>query len=300
MDVVDPKSGVIVTTSREVPGARKLRPMKGALYAIGASRIGALDPDSLRVAKWIDVRGPILPGAASRDVAVFPSVVDRSVIVVGSSYHVELARFRFGNDIPGIVAVEPGGAWAAAAVGDPHTRIDAVATFAPRVAPGAQIVRRTAMGDGVVALAARSGRAYAALAGGRVASVLLDAADIPAKPLLSAETCKEPVFVQAASEMIAVGCRAGQAVALHLPTTLEQDTRIELGAPVVAMELSAAGDQILVATGAPAPGLFVVDLPAGATRRFPVTEEVSSVVFGDAPGRATAYSARSHRVWVLE
>jgi len=89
-------------------------------------------------------------------------------------------------------------------------------------------------------------------------------------------------------------------VALHLPATLEQDSRIELGASVVAMELSAAGDQILVATGAPTPGLFVVDLPAGATRRVPVTEEITSVAFGEVPGRATAYSARSHRVWVLE
>jgi hypothetical protein len=300
LDVIDPKSGVIVTTSHEVPGARKLVPMHGALYALGASRIGALDPDSLRVAKWIDFKGPFLPGAANGTTALFPSVLDRSVIVVGSTYHVEIARFRFANDIPGLVAIAPDGAWAAAAVGDPRTRIDAIATFAPRVAPNAQIVRRTAMGDGVVALAVRSGRAYAALAGGRIASVNLDSSDIPAKPLASSETCKEPVFVLAAPEMLAVGCRAGQAVALHLPATLEQDTRIELGAPVVAMEISATGDQMLVATGAPSPGLFVVDLPAGATRRVPVTSEVSRVAFGELAGRATAYSARSHRVWVLE
>ncbi len=300
LDVIDPKSGVIVTTSHEVPGARRLEPMKGALYAIGVSRIGALDPDNLRVTKWIDLRGPFLPGAANRDVALFPSVVDRSVIVVGSPYHVELARFRFTNDIPGLVAIAPDGAWGVAAIGDPRTRIDALATFAPRVAPSAQIVRRTSMGDAVVALTARSGRAYAGLAGGRIASVRLDASDIPAKPLASFETCKEPVFVLAAPDMIAVGCRAGQAVALHLPATLEQDTRIELGAAVVAMELSAAGDQMLVATGAPAPGLFVVDLPTGATRRVAVSGEISSVAFGETPGKATAYSARAHRVWVLE
>lgn len=300
LDVIDPKNGVIVTSSHEVPGARRLEPMKGALYAIGAARIGALDPDNLRVTKWIDLRGPFLSGAANRDLALFPSVLDRSVIVVGSSYHVELARFHFANDIPGLVAIAPDGAWAVAAVGDPRKRIDALATFAPRVAPNAQIVRRTAMGDGVVALAARSGRAYAALAGGRIASVKLDSTDIPAKPLASSETCKEPVFVLAAPEMIAVGCRSGQAVALHVPATLEQDTRIELGAAVVAMQISPAGDQMLVATGGSTPGLFVIDLPAGATRRVPVTGEVSSVAFGELRGRATAYSARAHRVWVLE
>jgi hypothetical protein len=162
------------------------------------------------------------------------------------------------------------------------------------------MVRRTAMGDGVVALAARDGRAYAALAGGRIASVVFSSSDIPAKPSASAETCKEPLFVRVAPSILAVGCRAGQAVALHLLWTLEQDTRIELSAPVLAMELSSAGDQLLVATGGPTPGLFVVDLPAGATRRFAVTDEVSGVAFGDAPGRAMAYSARAHRVWVLE
>jgi len=300
LDVIDPKSGVIVTTSHEVPGARKLEPMQGALYALGASRIGALDPNSLRVMKWIDFKGPFLPGAANGTLALFPSVLDRSVIVVGSTYHVEVGRFHFVNDIPGLVAITPDGAWAAAAVGDPRTRIDAVATFAPRVAPNVQIVRRTAMGDGVVALAARGTRAYAALAGGRITSVNMDSSDVPAKPSASSETCKEPAFVLAAPDMIVVGCRAGQAVALHTPATLEQDTRIELGAAVVAMELSATGDQMLVATGAPSPGLFVVDLPTGATRRVPVTGEISRVAFGELSGRATAYSARSHRVWVLE
>ncbi len=299
-DVVDPQNGVLVTTSRDVLGTRELQPMDGALYAIGAARIGVLDADSLRLVKWIDLKGPALPGAGTRELMLFPSVIDRSVIVVAAPYHTELARFRFANDIPGFVAIEPGGAWAAVGVGDPRGRIDAVATFAPRIAPSAQIVRRTAMGDGVVALAARNGRAYAALAGGRIASVTFGSDDIQDKPSASAETCKEPVFVRAAPKILTVGCRAGQAVALHMIDTLEQDTRIELGAPVVAMDVSVSGDQLLVATGGKAPGLFVVDLPAGATRRFEVSEEVSGVAFGDAPGRAIAYSARAHRVWVLE
>jgi len=299
LDVVDPKNGVIVTTSREVIGAKKLQPVQGALYAIGASRIGVLDADSLRAGKWIDVKGPFLPGSASRDLAIFPSVVDRSVIVTGGAYHVELARFRFLNDIPGFVAIEPTSNWAVAAVGDPRGRIDSLATFAPRVSPSSQIIRRTAMGDGVLAVAARGSRAYATLAGGKIATVTFESGDVPPTPLAT-ETCKEPVFVRAATSMVVVGCRAGQSVALHHPSTLEQDTRIELGASVVAMELSPAGDQLLVATGAPAPGVFVVDLPSGNTRRVAVTEEVSSVSFGESSNRAAAYSLRSHRVWVLE
>ncbi len=300
LDVIEPKSGAMVTTSREVVGARKLVSMQGALYSIGASRIGVLDADSLRLSKWIDLKGPFLPGSVSREVAVFPSVIDRSVIVVGSSYHVELGRFRFPNDLPGLVAVEKDGSWAAAAVGDPRLRIDAIATFSPRISPSAQIFRRTAMGDAVVALAAGNGHAYAALAGGRIAAVPFQAPDVPAKPTLSAETCKEPAFVLTSATTIAVGCRGGQAVALHALGSLEQDARIEVGAPVVAMDLAATSNQLLVATGNPAPGLFVVDLPSGATRRVSVTEEVTSVAFGEIPQRATAYSARSHRVWVLE
>lgn len=300
LDVIDPKSGAMVTTSRDVVGARKLVSVQGALYSIGASRIGVLEADSLRLGKWIDLKGPVLPGAAGRDLAVFPSVVDRSVIVVGSAYHVELARFRFPNDLPGIVAVERDGSWAAAAVGDPRARIDSVVTFSPRTSPSAQMFRRTVMGDAVVALAAHNGHAYAGLAGGRIAAVPFQAPDVPTKPTLSSETCKEPVFVAATATTVAVGCRAGLAVALHAPGSLEQDTRIELGAPVVAMDLAPSGNQLLVATGNPTPGLFVVDLPGGATRRVAVTEEVTSVAFGQAPHQATAYSARFHRVWVLE
>lgn len=299
LDVVDPKNGVIVTTSRDVVGAKKLQPMQGSLYAIGASRIGVLDADNLRVGKWIDVKGPFLAGASNRELALFPSVLDRSVIVVGGAYHVELSRFRFLNDIPGLVAIEPKGHWAVAAVGDPRGRIDAVATFAPSVSPSAQMVRRTPLGDGVVALAARGSRAYAGLAGGKIAAVGFESSDVPSTPA-PADTCKEPVFVRAAESMLAVGCRGGQAVALHDLATLEQGTRIEVGAPVVTMELSPAADQLLVATGAPAPGLFVVDLPSGAIRRVAVTEEISSVAFGEATNRAAAYSLRSHRVWVLE
>lgn len=300
LDVVDPNTGGIVTTSRDVAGARKLERMKDALYAIGASRVGALEFGSLRVARWIDLRGPVLPGAASGDIAVFPSVLDRSAIVVGTPYHVEFARFRFPNDVPGMVAIDPDGTWAAAAVGDPRTRIDALVAFSPRKSPSAQVLRRTAMGDAVVALAVRHGRAYAALAAGRLASVELDSPGLPAKASRSVETCKEPAFVRATSSMVVVGCRAGRAVALHVPGTLEQETRIELGAAVVAMEVSPSGGQVLVATGAPVPGLFVVDLPAGATRAVPVTEEISSVAFGEDAARATAFSARAHRVWVLE
>lgn len=299
LDVVDPKNGVIVTTSRDVVGAKKLQPMQGALYAIGASRIGVLDADNLRVGKWIDVKGPFLSGASNRDLVVFPSVVDRSVIVLGGAYHVELSRFRFLNDLPGLVAIEPKGDWAVAAVGDPRGRIDAVATFAPRVSPSAQLIRRSPMGDGVVALAARGSHAYAALAGGKIAAVRFESTDVPSAPS-AVETCKEPAFVRAAETMVAVGCRAGHAIALHQLSTLEQDTRIEVGAPVVTMELSPAGDQLLVATGVPAPGLFVVDLPSGAIRRVAVTEEISSVAFGETTNRAAAYSLRSHRVWVLE
>lgn len=300
LDIVEPKNGAVVTSTRDVGGARKLARMKDALYAIGASRIAALDAGGGRLARFIDLRGPFLPGAASGDLAVFPSVLDRSVIVVGSPYHVEMARFRLPNDVPGIVAIDPEGTWAAAAVGDPRTRIDAVAAFSPRLSPNAQIVRRTAMGDAVVALSVRGGRVYAALAGARLASVELDGAAIPAKPSRSAQTCNEPAFVRATPSMVVVGCRAGRALALHLPETLEQDTRIELGGAVVSMEVSPSGGQVLVATGAPAPGLFVVDLPAGATRRVPVSDEMTSVAFGEHARRAAAYSARSHRVWVLE
>ncbi len=300
LDIVDPKSGLVVTSSKDVSAARKLERLTGALYAIGANRIAAVEAGSLRLSRFIDLRTPILPGAAASDLAVFPSVLDRSVVVVGTPYHVEIARFRFSSDVAGLVAIDPQGAWVAAAVGDPRTRLDAIMSFAPRVSPSAQIIRRTAMNDAVLALSVRGGDAFVSLAANRLASVKLDAPGVPAPSSLSMETCSQPMFVRAAPSMVVVGCREGKAIALHIPSTLAQDTRIELGGQVVAMEISPSGGQVLVATGAPAPGLFVVDLPSGATRRVAVTEEISSVSFGADASRATAFSARSHRVWVLE
>ncbi|WP_153818076.1 hypothetical protein [Polyangium spumosum] len=302
-DVVDPKSGVVVTSSREAQGARVIERVGGALYALGQTRIGALEPESLRVLRWIEPRAPLLPGAAapSAGLAVFPSAVDRSVVVVGTEHHVEIARFRFGGAIPSAVALDAEGAFAVVAVADPRPRAypDAIEVFAPRVAPSAQLVRRLSLVDPVAAVAVRSGFAFVALGSSRLARVALEGKGLLAAPDVSRETCADPVFVRAAPRTLVVGCRAGRALSLHAPATLAQDTRLELGSPVIALEVSPSGDQALVVTGAPSPAVYVVDLATGEPVRVDVTDQVTSVRFGKDAGSAAAFSARARRVWVL-
>jgi hypothetical protein len=76
--------------------------------------------------------------------------------------------------------------------------------------------------------------------------------------------------------------------------------RLELGGPVVAIEISPSSAQALVVTGAPSPGLLIVDLVTGEPIHVKVTDEISSVRFGPDGSRATAFSGRAHRVWVLQ
>ncbi|MDI1449253.1 hypothetical protein [Polyangium sp. 6x1] len=304
LDVVDPKSGVVMTSSREAQSARVIERVGGALYALGQTRIGALEPDTLRVLRWIEPRTQLLPGAAAPSIglAIFPSAVDRSVLVVGTEHHVEIARFRFGGAIPSAVALDAEGAWAVAAVADPRPRAypDAIEVFAPLSTPSAQIVRHLSLGDPVAAVAVKSGFAFAALGSSRIARVSLEGKGLLAPPDLCRDTCTDPVFVRAAPRTLVVGCRAGRALSLHAPATLTQDTRLELGSPVTALEISPSGDQALVATGAPSPGVYVVDLATGEPIRVDVTDEVTSVRFGKDSGSATAFSARARRVWVLK
>ncbi len=304
LDVVDPRSGVVVTSSREAQSARVIERVGGVLYALGGTRIAALESDSLRVLRWIEPRAALLPGASSSaaGLAIFPSPADRSVVVVGTEHHVEIARFRFGGAIPGAVALDEEGTWAVASTADPRPRAfaDAIEVFAPRDPPSAQLVRRVSLGDPVAALAVKSGFVFVALGSSRIARVVLDGKGLLGPPDLSRETCTDPVFIRAAPRTLVVGCRAGHALSLHAPATLAQDTRVEFGSPVVALEVSPAGDQAIVVTGAPAPGVFIVDLATGEPLRVEVTDEVTSVRFGKDSSSAAAFSARARRVWVLQ
>ncbi|MDC3956589.1 hypothetical protein [Polyangium jinanense] len=303
LDVVDPRSGVVMTSSREAQSARVIERVGGALYALGQTRIGALEPDTLRVLRWIEPRTQLLPGAAaaSAGLAIFPSAVDRSVLVVGTEHHVEIARFRFGGAIPSAAAIDAEGTWAVASVADPRPRAypDAIEVFAPLTPPSAQLVRHLSLGDPVAAVAVQSGFAFVALGSSRIVRVTLEGKGLLAPPNLSRDTCTDPAFVRAAPRTLVVGCRAGRALSLHAPATLTQDTRLELGSPVTALEVSPSGDQALVVTGAPSPGVYVVDLATGEPVRVDVTDEVTSVRFGKDAESATAFSARARRVWVL-
>jgi len=266
---------------------------------VGPSRTAVLDPESMRVMRWIEPRTQLSAGASAGDLALFPSLVERSIVVLGTAHHVEVARFRLG-DLPGPVALDPTGAWAVAAVTDARARFpDAIEVFAPRRPPGAQVVRRLSLGDPVSAVAVQDGQAFVALGSSRVVRVALEAPGLLRAPELSRETCADPMLLRSAPGALLVGCRTGRALSLHAPATLAQDTRIELGGPVTAIEVSPSGGQAIVTTGAPSPGVFVVDVATGEPVRVNITDEITSVRFGKDGGGATAFSARAHRVWVL-
>jgi len=302
LDVIDPQSGVVVTSSREAQTSKIVEHVAGALYAVGPSRVAALDPASMRVLRWIEPRTQLAPGAAASDLALFPAPLDHSVVVLGTSHHVEVARLRFGLDIPGPVAIDASSAWAVVAVADPRSRVGptSVCVFQPEKPLGAQLVRRLSLGDPIAALAVQDGRAFVALGSSRVVRIDLDTPGLLATPDLTKDTCTDPVLLRSAPGALLVGCRTGKALSLHAPATLAQDTRIELGGPVSAIEISPSGKQALVVTAAPLPGVFLIDLATGEPIRINVTDEISSVRFGKDGGGATAFSAKARRVWVLK
>jgi hypothetical protein len=301
LDVVDPKSGVVVTSSREASPVRAIERVGSALYALGPTRIAALDAESLRVTRWIEPRVPIGALAVGEELAAGASTADRSVIVFEAHHHVEIARFRLMDDMPSAVAIDPAGKLAVAAVSEAYgAPPSAIVVFTPSRAPGTQAVRRLAMGEPIAAVAAIGTDALVALGtSSGLVRVVVGESSLLAPSGPARETCSDPAFVRAAAGAVIVGCRAGRAIALHDGASLDKKKQIDLGGPVVALEVAPDGGQALVATGAPAPGVFVVDLGAGESKRVAVTDEVTSVRYGGDGGAATAFAPRARRVWVL-
>jgi hypothetical protein len=308
VEVLDAKSGALAFTIAELRGLRALSldPAGEAVYGLGPNRIAVVDPVTVRALKWIELGAP--PGvlAMGEGMALSPLSGEPSVAVIDASRHAEIERFRFDERVTS-VAVDAKGQLAVAATSDaqsPRLGEDAVLTFDPSRLASAQPLRRVYVGAAPVAVAvAPSGSmaAVALLSSAAVARVDFSTGGRAEPSLTRQKTCAEPILLRfaAPSGPLLVGCRAGRAVALHDASSLAQIAQIDLGGPVLGLEVAPDGLQALVVVGPPAASVGVLDLAPPGLRRLAVSDEIASARYGPAGVTGVLFSVRAHRVWVL-
>ena len=323
LEVLDARSGAFVSTNAELAGTRALEPVGPVVYALGGTRVGVVEPATLRVLKWFDLRVPpsvlAAPGGAGASAAVSPagaalalaaSPIDRSVAVIDLERHAEVDRFRF-DDAPLALAVAGGGEIAVGATGDPRLQRpgdDAVYVWSPARLASAQPVRRVWVGDGAVDVALAPDASYAVAVVRRTSEIVrIDlagsgapgAADGLVPPAARVGTCKDPVRVRVTATAVVVACRAGRAIALHAPRSLEPKGTVDVGGPVEGLAIAPDGLEALAVVRAPAQGVAAVDLRSASARRLALPDEITSARYDRTGALAIAFAARRHKLWVL-
>jgi DNA-binding beta-propeller fold protein YncE len=317
LEVLDAKSGAFAFTTAELGGVRSLHAVGSVIYAVLSSRVAVVDPDSLRVIKWIDLR-PQPAGIVAADegnLALAVSPMDQAVAVIDTQRHAEIERFRFDDRLLA-VGIGADGKSAVGAPGDPRIQRpgeDGVYVFDPSRLANGQPIKRVFVGDGAVGAVVAPGGTHAAVAVRRSSELVrvplgairpAAGGEIPPgspapRGELRVKTCKEPETIALAGQSILVGCRGGRALAIHDAATLALRTSLDLGGPVAGLAVAPDGQQALVILRPPASGVAVIDLTPAAAKRVSIPDEITAIRYERAGALGTAFAARRHRVWVL-
>ena len=317
LEVLDAKSGAFAFTTAELGGVRSLHAVGSVIYAVLQSRVAVVDPDSLRVIKWIDLRpSPVgIVAASEENLALAVSPLDQAVAVIDTQRHAEIERFRFDDRLLAF-GIAADGKWAVGAPGDPRIQRpgeDGVYVFDPSRLANGQPIKRVFVGDGAVGVAVAPGGTHAAVAVRRSSELVrvplgairpaAGGESPPGSPAQSDElrvkTCKEPETITLAGQSILVGCRGGRALAIHDAATLALRSSLDLGGPVAGIAVAPDGQQALVILRPPASGVAVIDLTPAAAKRVSIPDEITAIRYERAGALGTAFAARRHRVWVL-
>lgn len=307
VDVLDEKSGAPLFSIAELAALRGFFPVGEAIYGLGQGRIAIIDPVSVRAVKWLELGAMpgLLAGHGERVLALLEG--EPAVAVIDASRHAEIERFRFDERVTA-VGLDARAQVAVVATSDargPRPGEDAVLIFDPSRTAFAQPIRRVYVGAAPVAVAVTSSGNVAAVA--LLGSAEIARVDLAASPerapaaVTRQKTCPEPTFLAfaEASNLLLVGCRSGGALSLHDAASLAPVQRLELGGPVIGLEVAPDGRQALVVVGPPVNAVSVVDLAQQSVRRLAISDEITSVRYDRHGARAVAFSLRAHHAWVL-
>jgi DNA-binding beta-propeller fold protein YncE len=263
VQVINARTGGLLTKVSEAPMAQRMYRVGDAVYATSPKRIYVIDAATAKVTKTIELGatvGDLTVGASGQRVlASLPGA--KAVAVIATDYHAEVSRFFFGDDHVRAVSVDDTGTralttngrrpLAGAAAGLEGVRYGAMYAFDPSRLPSEQDRVRTALiGNPVDIVMMPDAKSSYALLREEDAIIRLERQESGAVRQESRmSTCREPEAIELIRHRrrAIVRCNAGKALEVFDLETLELQKHIPTNARVADMAITPDGRRAIVA-----------------------------------------------------
>jgi DNA-binding beta-propeller fold protein YncE len=310
------RTGEVLSLVSDAPQAQQLVRVDDVFYASAPKRIYVIDAKSTRVLKSIEIgshTGELTIGASGRRIlASVPG--QRSVAVIATDYHAEIARFFFGDDAVGPVALDETGTRALAANGrvpypglEPPfeaVRYGGVYAFDPMRLPSEQDRVRTGLVGNPVDLIMLpdATSSYVALREADTVARLERSPSGGVRLEESINTCRQPeeLALAPAGRRLLVRCNAGQAVEVIDLVRHELLRHVPLPARVTDMVVTPDGRQAILVLPRDGHGqIGLLDLESYEVTLQDLSAEAHRVRLAPDGRTAVVISDRSKVAWVI-
>jgi len=314
--VASARSGEAQSLISDAPQARGLHRIGDAIYASSLQRIHVIDPATMAVQKSIEVGWPVgdlaIGANGARVVVSLPAA--RALAVIATDYHAEVARFTFGDDQVGPVALDDAGKRAMTSNGHQPppglkashqaTLFGATYAFDPSRLPSQQDRIRTGLeGNPVDIIMAPNASTSFVVLRERDAVVPLDHPPNEAiRQLPPIAVCAQPEQIELVRDgrRAVVRCNAGHAVEVLDLARRVSVRRIELNARVSDLVVTPDGKQAIVALPREGNGAVgILDLTSYEVHLVSLSAEAHRVRVAPDGKTAVAVSDTSKVAWVL-
>ena len=316
VQISDARTGAILTLVSDAPHAQHLIRVGEVFYATAPRRMYVIDAASTRVLKTVEIGGSIghltLGAGGRRVLASIPG--SRAVAVIATDFHAEVARFFFGEDQVGPVAMDDTGEHALTTNGSlplPGLRtthhadlMGAIYAFDPSRLPSNQDRVRTGMGGnpaGILMLP-NAKSSYVVL---REKSVIVSLEHLPTGTIRQGErivTCRQPEQIELVrpARRAIVRCNTGHAVDIISLQTHRRVRTIALNARVSDMLVTPDGRQALLVLPRDGQGAIgMLDLHSFELTLHELHAEPHRVRIARDGRTALVISDRSKVAWVI-
>ncbi len=316
VQVTNARSGEILSLVSDAPQSQRLFRVGDTVYASSPQRIYVIDAATTAVQKTIEVGRPVADlavGAAGARVLVsMPGA--RAVAVISTDYHAEVARFGFGDDQVGAVAVDDAGERAMTSNGDlplaglrpsSHaSQFGAMYAFDPSRLPSHQDRVRTGMeGNPVDVMMAPDARTSFVVLREKNAVVPLEhPPNETVRQMQPIDTCNQPEQIELIRDgrRAIVRCNAGHAVEILDLARKKRIRRIELNARVSDLVVTPDGAQALLVLPRDGQGAVgLLNLSSYALSLVELGGEGHRIRLTPDGKTAVVISDRSKSAWVL-
>jgi DNA-binding beta-propeller fold protein YncE len=315
VQVSNARSGETLALVSDAPQAQRLFRVGDAVYATSPQRIYVIDAATTAVQKSIEVGRSVadlaIGAQGARVLASMPGA--RAVAVISTDYHAEVARFGFGDDQVGAVAVDDAGERAMTANGDlplaglrpsSHAmQFGAMYAFDPSRLPSLQDRVRTGMdGNPVDVMMAPDARTSFVVLREKNQLVAFEHTRNEVRTLQPIDTCTQPEQIELVRDgrRALVRCNSGRAVDVVDLARRVRVRRIELNARASDLVVTPDARQALVVLPRDGQGaVALLDLKTYALKILELGAEAHRVRIAPDGRTAVVISDRSKQVWVL-